>query len=132
MQESSRKIWLCRDCASRLKARVELPWPGSSCSCGAQPSYLDVLAALKHGAESQAKDAVALAKGTREGQWWPCRDEQGGRSAMLRCPQCGRPAFLYDYEIDAEGLVEPAFACEGAECSYDETIRLDGWPTSSR
>lgn len=78
-------------------------------------------------------ETIELAKGTKSGQWWPSDAPDRRRSAMLRCPQCGLPAFLYGYDIADDGVVQPPFACEGVECEFEGTLSLTGWvPRSPR
>lgn len=127
MQSGLQHRWTCGVCASRTGAAVLLPSEGAVCACGASPSYRDVLAAMKQRGADETRASFHLRKGTAKGEWWRSTDLQQRPSAMLRCPECGRPAFLEGDSISGAGTVDPEFACDGAGCSFVARLTLDGW-----
>ena len=68
-----------------------------------------------------------LTMGTGRAQWWPYQLHDGRRSAVLRCPKCGLPAFVTEHKIDAEGNVDGPFSCRSAECGFETHLLLKGW-----
>lgn len=68
-----------------------------------------------------------LTMGTGRAQWWPYQLHDGRRSAVLRCPACGLPAFVTEHAIDDGGELDGAFACRGTSCAFEARLRLEGW-----
>ena len=68
-----------------------------------------------------------LTMGTGRAQWWPYQLHDGRRSAVLRCPKCGLPAFVTEHKIDGAGNVHGAFACRGSDCGFESQLWLKGW-----
>jgi hypothetical protein len=72
---------------------------------------------------------VVIPRGTLRGQrnsWWPTVTDAGKKAAIVFCPVCGTGRSICD-RIDAKGNATPPYWCTPGECSFKETIRLDGW-----
>mgnify|MGYP001611086839 CR=1 FL=1 len=68
-----------------------------------------------------------MTMGTGRAQWWPYQLHDGRRSAVLRCPACGLPAFVTDHDIETTGAVQGPFVCRGTVCGFRARLRLRGW-----
>lgn len=68
-----------------------------------------------------------MTMGTGRAQWWPYQLHDGRRSAVLRCPKCGLPAFVTDHKIESSGSVQGAFSCRGDVCGFSAKLWLRGW-----
>lgn len=58
--------------------------------------------------------------------WWPL-ETPTGRSAVVRCPECGTCATLTGHAIAADGTVTPSLACPTEGCTFHVYAVLEGW-----
>lgn len=61
-----------------------------------------------------------------KGSWFPVKRENGERSAMFICPNCGQAAGL-SHEIKSDGIVHPSVVCPYEGCNFHDFIKLEGW-----
>jgi hypothetical protein len=74
------------------------------------------------------------------GVWQPVQRQDGTRSAILSCPDCGAVFTLSNHKIDPDGAVHPSVVldahtkdeygaqliCPGCHM-YHDNVQLEGW-----
>lgn len=60
------------------------------------------------------------------GTWKPLHGPYG-TTALVGCPECGKPVTLTGHEIKEDGTVSPSLVCPHRPCQFHDFIKLEGW-----
>jgi hypothetical protein len=79
----------------------------------------------------EVKEVAFLIKKTdkwppRKGEWNATVGDKP--SVAIGCPECGELIKLDNLEVYPDGFVDPAVLCQGKECHFHHTVKLEGWP----
>lgn len=53
-------------------------------------------------------------------------EKDGGRTAIVSCPGCGKIQSLSKHAIAEDGIVIPSLACH-FECGFHDWVKLESW-----
>lgn len=74
----------------------------------------------------------------KRGTWWPVKDLDGSRSAIITCPGCGQTHSLCGrWKVASDGSVtpsvdhsQPIVKTDGSairDCLFHDHVKLEGW-----